>query len=58
MGRLLAGLVLSLIALAAFSVILYDVPVIAGLGPIVGSAVTIAVLIGWLWARGRIEARG
>ena len=58
MGRMLIGLVASLLALALFSVALYGVPVLAGLGTIAGAAIMIVVLLGHLWARERREARG
>ena len=58
MGRMLVGLMASLGALAAFSVLLYGMPVVGAIGPIVGSLVMIGVLLGHLWARERREARG
>jgi hypothetical protein len=58
MGKLLIGLVASLLALALFSVAAYRLPIEAALGPIAGAAVMIAVLLAHLWARERREARG
>jgi len=58
MGRLLAGFLFSLVALAAFSVLLYGAPIIGAIGPMVGSAILIAILLAHLWARERREAKG
>ena len=58
MGRLLIGLVASLAALIGFSVVVYGMPLAGAVGPLVGSFVMIAVLVGHLWARERREARG
>ena len=55
---MLIGLIASLLALALFSVVLYGVPLVAGLGTIAGAAIMIGVLLGHLWARERREARG
>jgi hypothetical protein len=57
-GRLLIGLAASLAALVLFSVVVYGMPLEAALGPVAGSLVMIAVLLGHLWARERREARG
>jgi hypothetical protein len=58
MGRLLIALGASLVALVLFSVLLYRIPLAAALVTVASSAVTIAVLVGHLWARERREARG
>jgi hypothetical protein len=55
-GGLLAGLVASLIALAAFSSLVYGAPPLAGAGAVLGCLVMLAVWIGHLWARSRREA--
>lgn len=55
---MLIGLVASLAALALFSVVVYGMPLAAALVTVACSAVTIAVLVGHLWARERREARG
>ena len=58
MGRMLIALGASLVALVLFSIVLYGIPLAAALVTVACSAVTIAVLIGHLWARERREARG
>ena len=57
MGRLLAGLVVSLIVLAAFSSLAYGAPPLAGLGAVVGCLVMLVVWLAHLWARERLEAK-
>jgi putative flippase GtrA len=58
MGTLLAGLAASFVALVAFAVLLYGMPLSAALAAVAGSALMLAFLLGHLWARERREARG
>jgi len=57
MGRLLAALLISMVALALFSALSYGAPPLAALGSIAGCLIMLAVWLGHLWARSRLEAR-
>jgi hypothetical protein len=56
MGGMLIGVAVSLVALAAFSVVVYGAPLAGALGAIAGSLVMIVVLLAHLWAHERREA--
>lgn len=58
MWRLLAGLAVFCAALIAFALLVYGLPLSAALGTVLGFALMLAVLLGHLWARERLDARG